>query len=310
MRRSTILALLLLTVATPAVGGKPAPVTPPSTTDPQVGYIHTLSNGTREIQLANEDGTGAATLASARVAIGGLSLAPRAQHQLTYVVGTIIHLLTFEISSTGPKTTSDVVVASVASARTVSKLRFSPTGAYIAWVNEDDTNIYIYDLASGQARLLVDTPGDWSNSGVVDIDFTRDGTQLIYSLPPPQGPLTAIQFKSVPVAGGASTDLATAPGPYGYLTVGNTDDRMVTDNVADYGGMMTLFPSVGSSPVTLTTGYHPSLRCDDRVIIFQRRQVSKGGSATIQVLKYDLGTGLTSTFSNSGNSWADYFPDC
>jgi hypothetical protein len=43
-------------------------------------------------------------------------------------------------------------------------------------------------------------------------------------------------------------------------------------------------------------------------VILQLRNGDKQG--TVSLLKYEIATGVTTTFSRSGNYWPDYFPDC
>jgi hypothetical protein len=76
--------------------------------------------------------------------------------------------------------------------------------------------------------------------------------------------------------------------------------------MGDMNGAITLFPADGGFSSRLTNGSFPALRCDDQVIAFQLRT-----STGVSLLKYDITTGLTSTFSSSGTNMSpDYFPDC
>jgi hypothetical protein len=302
MRFVTSAALVLLACSTPALGGKPSGGGggSPSTTDPQVGYIHLLSNGDRELRLANEDGTGSALLLSTRSNILAFGLGPRAGHQVAYSDGSTIHLLTYEITSTGPVTRSNVTLVNLGTQK-APQLRFSPLGTQIVWLS--GRNLYVYDVGSRQTQLLVQPHGD-----IGDFDFTHDGAQLFYSETDGVDPLT-VQLRSVPIAGGPPTDVPVA-GRYGDFRLGHTDLKIVADVMGNFEGQMSLLPADGSGPVGLTNGYHPALRCDDRMIIFQRRLFSGSRVVAVAVYKYDLTSGSTSTFSTKDNNTAEYFPDC
>lgn len=308
MRYAAAAAILCLALSTPSVGGKPPQGGggggngggTPSTTDPQVGYIHVAPNGGRELHLANEDGTGSALILSTRSNILAFGLGPRIGHQIAYSDGSTIHLLTYEITSTGPVTRSNVTLVNLGTQK-APQLRFSPQGTEIAWLS--GRNLYVYDIDAAQTRLLVQPQGD-----IGDFDFTPDGGQLIYSETVANNPLD-LQFRSVPIAGGSPSDLPVR-GAYGDFRVGHTDTKIVTDTMGNWEGQMSLFPADGSGPVGTTNGYHPALRCDDHVMIFQRRLFSGSRIVGIGIYKYDLTSGTTSTFSTSGNNTAEYFPDC
>src|SRR4051812_31417452 len=115
--RQLVLAVTFATLlCSTAMAGKPSgggSSPPPATTDPQVGYIHMAPNGARELRLANEDGTGSAMLVSTRSNILAFGLGPRTGHQVAYSDGSTIHLLTYEITSTGPVTRSNATLANL-----------------------------------------------------------------------------------------------------------------------------------------------------------------------------------------------------
>jgi Tol biopolymer transport system component len=297
MRHGKLTALSFIALSTSALAGKPSHGGggggSTSTTDPQVAYVHISASGTREIRLANEDGTGSAVLATSSQSDVAVRLAPRAQHQLAYTSGPSVHLLTYEITSTGVRTVSDVVVGS----DTVGTLAFSPTGTQIAWLNPDGNVIYLEDLGSGSTVQLVNS----GSAYIADIDFSSDGSHLIYSqtIPPST---TDVQFKSIPVAGGDSIDLPIS-GAYFTFRVGHTSDSIAA---ASWGsnGPITFFPAGSSSGSVLVNGLHPALRCDDRVLMYMT--TSRSSEKT---LKYDLTTGLGSTFGTAAY-FPDYFPDC
>lgn len=296
MSKAPLAALLLFALSGPVTAGKP-PSTPPASSDPDIGFIYTGSNGTKEVRLAEEDGTGWATLASGSD-IGFLALGPRSQHQLAYSKGNSIRLLTYSITSTGPKTVSDVQIAALD--RSSPRMRFSPTGTHIAYVWPSRDDIYVYDLSTGQNHLVVDS----HDTLIADVDFSPDGATLIYDQGSPSD-LTHIQFKTIGVNGGSPSNLPIN-GDYDYFRLSHDGSSVVASMLTSWSGSVRIVPVSGGTPTTLTTGYNPSFNCSDGVVLFQRRDVAKHGQSPTSMLKYNLSTGLTSTFSTSDRAWGEY----
>jgi hypothetical protein len=270
--------------------------------DPKLGYVTILPSGARELRLANEDGTGSVKLASTpNHGQMTLSLGPRSSHKISYNDGGNLHLLTYEIGASGPRTVSDVVIVGTTS-RGFGYHRFSPTGAQITYVQPGTNDIYLYNVGSGSSSLLLSV----SDGYIGDLDFSHDGSQVIYSVTPSADFLT-VGFRSVSVAGGSPTTLPIT-GKYGGFRVGHQDDRIVADTMGNLDGLSKLISADGSTVTSLRNGYSPDLRCDDAVVILQVRNGDK--QATVSLLKYEIATGISTTFSRSGNYWPDYFPDC
>ena len=291
-------AAIVLVLSTAILGAKPPP--PPSTNDPQVGYIKILNNGTRELRVANEDGTGSVLLASTGSHSGmTMSLGPKSLGLIAYAVPGQIRLLRFVKGPTGIKKDSDTVIAS--SGRVMSNLAFSPTGERLAWLGAigGSYGIHVYDLASGSITNTIT-----STTNLSDLDFSADGSSIIYSETLTLADTRHVRFRSAPADGGAATDLGIE-GLYGSFSVGPADE-IVADTMGEPNGPLWLIASGSTSPVQLTNGYAPAVRCDSRYVILQRIE----GSATVSLRKYEVATGLVSTFSTSGNYWPDYFPDC
>lgn len=293
---------IVLLLSTAVVGAKPPPP-PPSTTDPQVGYVKILNNGTRELWVANEDGTGAVRLAATGVKSSmSFALGPKSQGLIAYTVPGEVHLLHFVQGSTGVKTDTDTVIVGDGS-RHSGPPAISPTGSYIAWVSDvggGGYGVHVYSVATHSIVNNITSAMDLS--GVVD--FSADGSKVIYSETYIPGDTFNIRFMSVPVTGGTPTELGIQ-GKYGDFRIGPADE-IVADTMGDNKGSLWLFPSGATSPTLLTTnGFFPSPRCDSRYVIFARME-SSGSS----VRKYELATGLTSTFSTAGVYAPDYFPDC
>jgi hypothetical protein len=296
-------AAIGLALSTALVGAKPPPA-PSGTADPQVGYVKILNNGSRELWVANEDGTGAVRLAATGVKSSmSFALGPKSQGLIAYTVPGQVHLLHFVQGSTGVKTDTDTAIVSDGS-RHSGPPAISPTGGYIAWVSDvggGGYGVHVYSLATHS--VVNNITSALILSGVVD--FSADGSRVIYSETFTPGDTLNVRFMSVPVTGGTPTELGIE-GKYGNFRVGPADE-IVADTMGDDKGSLWSFPSGATSPTLLTTnGFFPSPRCDSRFVIFARLE-SGGGSS---VRKYELATGLTSTFSTAGDYAPDYFPDC
>ena len=293
-------AAIALLLSTALVGAK-AP--PPGTTDPQVGYVKILNNGTRELWVAREDGTGAVRLAATGVKSWMFfGLGPKSQGLLAYAMPGQLHLLHFVQGSNGVKTDTDTVIVNNAT-NFAGAPAVSPMGSHVAWVGTiagGGYGIHVYSVATHS--IINEVTSSALLSGYVD--FSADGSRLIYSETITPGDTLTVGFKSVPVTGGVPTDLGIQ-GKYGTFRVGPTDE-IVTDTGGDPKGSLWLFPSGATSPTLLTTnGYMPSPRCDSGSVIFARIEGSGGTS----IRKYEIATGFTTTFSTTGIA-PDYFPDC
>lgn len=297
MRPFLIASALTLVFAAPASAGKP-----PSggTMDPQVGYIRILSNGGREIRLAGADGTGSVALATTRNRNVAMSLSPNWRHQIVYSDGPAIRLLTYEVTSIGPRALTNVPLIQFPTG-TPAYVDFSPDGTHVLYVDPNDQTVYVHDLTSGN-RTPVASQANW----IMDVEFSHDGSKVIYSVTVDPG-LLNVQFKSVPITGGTPTDLPIR-GKYGSFNVGHSDDRIVADTPGDWDtGAITLISEDGSSATRLATGYAPVFLCGSH-LLYQRRNLTAKGA--VSILKQDLVSGGTTTYSSADNMWADTYPDC
>jgi len=292
MYKTAMLALIAASFATAAVAQKGGKTQPGGTTNPEVGFVRILSNGSRELRVSAEDGTGASVLHSAGRAQMFVSMGPRPQHQIAFSEGGKVRLLTYEVTSTSLKTTNIQTLVDMNTSGSQS-FDFSPTGAHVAWINPRDYTIYLYNVASNQTSPLLTTQ---NRTG--DATFTKDGESLMFLEEVSESDYV---LKSVPITGGSPVELGYR-GNIMQVEAGRTDDRLV---LVYYDHTMEMVPAGGGTRVRLPNGYAPSLRCDDRVVIFQRAY--NGG---VSLHKYDLQTGLTSTFSNKDLYWPDYYPDC
>lgn len=226
-------------------------------------------------------------------------LGSKSQGLVAYAIPGQLHLLHFVQGSNGVKTDTDTVIVSNGT-NFAAAPAVSPTGGYVAWVGSlSGTNygLHVYSIA---AHSIITNVVSSSLSGFVD--FSADGSKVVYTDILNPSDVNNVAFRSVPVSGGTPTDLGIQ-GHYGPFRVGPADEIVADSGTSN--GSVWLFPSGATSPILVTTnGLFPSLRCDSKVVIFER---SSGG---LSILKYDLGTGLTSTFSTSGDYSPDYFPDC
>lgn len=292
MLRLSVIAVLGLQFFS-AAAAKPRSAGP---LDPKIGYIFSSAKGS-ELRLSNEDGTNWTTLVKTSGQMS-MSLGPLSGRQLVYTDGYNIRLLTYELTSTGPKTVANRVLATLD--RSSPRMRFSPMGTHVAFVWPSRADVWIIDLATGDMKALVETP----SSAVIDIDFSLDGSELIYN-ETEGSDFSHLQFKSVPVRGGSPTTLSLS-GRYGYFRVSHSGDSLVADTSDDWQAPVTLMSSDGSSPqVIASAGYTPAFNCDDTVVIFNQRTSSRGAQ-TVSILKYDVTTGGTSTFSTKDRGWAEY----
>jgi hypothetical protein len=229
-----------------------------------------------------------------------MSLSPRWKRQIVYTDGPAIRILTYEITSGGPRTLSNVPLIDFGSG-IPANVDFSPAGTHVVYLDPRDKGIYIHDLSSGIRTQIAAQAQE-----LMDLEFNHDGSKVIYSLTI-DPTLLNVQFKSVPVTGGLVTDLPIQ-GKYGSFNVGHSDDRIVADTPGDWDtGAITLISEDGSSLTRLATGYAPAFYCGSH-LLYQRRNLSSKGA--VSILKLDLASGTTSTYSSADNMWADGYPDC
>ena len=298
MARTAVLAALSLLVlpAGDAIAAKPQP---PGTTTPEVAYVK-ISGGSRrfyELKMSNEDGTGASTVFSSRdVGQMMVDLGPRADRTLLLVQGGRLSLMTYDITSTGPKMTSlqQIIDMGHAGAATAA---MSPTGDDVAFIKNGERTVWRYNLASMTFTKLVDGVGILEG-----VDFSPDG-QTVYYLE--EAAPEELVLKAVPLGGGSSVELG-ARGFFTDIAVAANGDLLLA-NITDWPvNRLYLYTPGGGAPEYLTDGYQPSFKCDGSMVIFQ--DLNSDGTAAIR--KYDMQTGVRSTFSSKDLYWPDYMPTC
>lgn len=155
-------------------------------------------------------------------------------------------------------------------------------------------SFWVFDLVSRSMTSLLQLSATPHNFA-----FSRDGSSLVYLEHVTD---TDAILKSVPLAGGSPVELGIrgdywdvepAHGSNGYILVRGVD---IASSRIEY------HPADGSGPYDLAQGYAPSLKCDDGIVIYQRRN----SDGSVSLLRYGLGSGSGSTTSTGGNYWPDY----
>lgn len=290
-----ISSLLLMS---PADAAKPAP--PSGSSNPEISYIK-VSGGTRrlyEFKLANEDGTGAATIFSSRdVGNMNVHLGPREDRTFALVQGGKISLGRYEITSSGPRMTSlsEVVNMNHVGAATVDMSR---TGTDLVYVRNQTSQIWRYNIVGGTSAMLVD-----ADNLIGGVAVSRDGSKVYYV--EEVGPQN-FALMSVAMTGGTPTDLGVR-GYYTDVDAANTRDELILTDITDWPVPRLYTYDLGSGSIThLENGYSPSYKCNDSRIVYQLGN----GDGTISLLYKDLPSGQASTLSRKDLIQPDYMPTC
>lgn len=291
----TALVLALLSTAQPVHSGKPAP---PGTSNPEIGYIR-ISGGVRnqyEFILSNEDGTGKSIIYSTRE-IGQMAvhLGPRADRTFALVQGGKISIGRYKQVATGLAldTLSTIYNGNHAGA---IDAEFSRDGSSIVYMRNATMQIWRYDVSSGAQTMLVDLATYGGGMSV-----SRDGATVYYV--ESEGP-TVAALKSVPMAGGAPTDL-NLRGYYLDTEAANTKDELLLTEHFTGGNRLLRYDLASGSLATVTNGYEPGYKCDDSRIVY----VLDTGR-DVSILYRDEPSGAPGTLSTSGLYWPDYMPTC
>lgn len=288
-------AALIALCASTLIGAKPAP--PPSTSDPQIAYVN-ISGGSRrhyQLRVANEDGTGAATLYSSRD-VGQMvpHMGPRADRIILLVQGSNLSLVRYEPTSTGSKLTSIEPLPSIGAAPGAQEVAFSPDGKKFIFFAQNDMKFWIFDLedrAFSPLFQLAATPHNFA--------FSRDGLSLLYL---DHVTDTDAILKRVSLSGGDPVELGIRGNFWDVEPAHNSDGYILVRGVNNRTSRVEYHPAAGSAPVDLAQGYAPSLKCDDTTVIYQQVQAD----SSVKLLRVDLATKAGYTTSTSGNYWPDY----
>ncbi len=294
----TAVVLALLSTAQPANSGKPAPPAP-GTSNPELGYIR-ISGGSRrfyEFILSNEDGTGKSIIYSSRE-IGQMAvhMGPRADRTFALVQGGKISLGKYKQVATGLALDTLIPIHNGNHVGAIDA-EFSRDGDSIVYMRNATMQIWRYDVSSGAQTMLVDLP---TYGGGVSI--SRDGATVYYI---ENESTTGYALKSVPMAGGAPTDLAIR-GYYLDTEAANTkDELLLTEHIAGGGNRLKRLDLASGSVTDVTNGYEPAYKCDDSRIVYV---LARDGA--VSILYRDEPSGAPGTLSTSGLYWPDYMPTC
>lgn len=290
-RKAAILALCTSSL----ISAKPAP--PPSTSDPQIAYVN-ISGGSRrhyQLRVANEDGTGAATLYSSRD-VGQMvpHMGPRASRTILLVQGSKLSLVRYEPSSTGTKLTNIEPLPSIGTATGAQEVAFSPDGRKFVFFAQNDKKFWIFDLIDrifSPVFQLDATPHNFA--------FSRDGSSLVYL---DHVTDTEAVLKKVSLSGGDPVELGIRGDFWDVEPAHNSDGYILVRGVNNRTSRIEYHPAGGGATVDLAQGYAPSLKCDDTTVIYQQVQAD----SSVKLLRVNLASKAGFTTSSTGNYWPDY----
>ncbi len=298
LSKAALLVLLASTTALAAPkpgGGKPPP--PTTTSSPQIAFVN-ISGGARrlyQLRVANEDGTGAATLYSSRD-VGQMvpHMGPASQRTILLVQGSNLSLVTYESTSSGTTLKSIEPLPGIGASAGAQTVAFSPDGTKFVSFAQNDMKFWVFDIGTRTFSPLLQlaaTPHHFA--------FSRDGSSIVYLEHVSD---TDAILKSFPLSGGAPVELGIRGDFWHVEPAHQTDGFILVRGVDITTSRVEFHPADGSGPRDLAQGYAPSLKCDDGVVIYQK--VNSGGG--VSLLRYDLGSTTGNTTSTTGNYWPDY----
>ena len=293
MERTKLAAAAIL--AATLIGAKPAP--PPSTSAPEISYVN-ISGGTRrnyQLRVANEDGTGAATIYSSRDTRQMVPhMGPRSDRTILLVQGSDLSLVRYESTATGTRLASIESLPSIGAAPGAQTVAFSPDGKKFVSFAQNDKSFWVFDLVTRNFSPLLQLAATPHNFA-----FSRDGSSLVYL---DHVSDTDAILRSIPIAGGAPRELGIRGDFWDVEPAHKSDGYVLVRGVNNRTSRVEYHPAGGGAPVDLAQGYAPSLKCSDSTVIYQQVQAD----SSVKLLRVDLATKAGSTTSSSGNYWPDY----
>lgn len=288
-------ASLTALCASMLISAKPAP--PPSTSSPEIAYVN-ISGGARrsyQLRVANEDGTGAATLYSSRDT-GQMvpHMGPRADRTILLVQGSKLSLVRYESSSTGTKLSSIEPLPSIGTSTGAQEVALSPDGKKFVFFAQNDKTFWLFDLSSrvfSPLLQLAATPRRFK--------FSREGSSIVYLEHVSD---TNAILKSVSISGGPPIELGISGDFWDLEPVHQSDGFIFVRGLNSRTSRLEYHPADGGAAVDLAQGYAPSLKCDDTTVIYQQPQAD----SSVKLLRVDLASKAGSTTSATGNYWPDY----
>lgn len=262
------------------------------TSSPEVIYTLTGRNS-YDLQVSNEDGTGAVSLFKSANQLSG-RLGPRADQTVAFWNGGELNLLPYDITSTGVKAgTKQVLLTS--GRQFASPFDFS--GKDIAWWHPETNELHVYNLVGGDHVIT-------TVAALTSVSFSPDGASIFYAQG--TGPTTSV-MRSIPTAGGDASDVGISGYIYSFDSGHQSNAFAVAYQVAGVGPHLDYIPAGQTSGATFANGSDGSFRCDDKVILY--RHPSSGNS--VSTLKYNILSNTSSTFSTNSNIiFASYMPTC
>lgn len=303
MRHALAAALGISLFASSAMGAKPTPPPPSGTATPDLGYVQITGgrlNKTYTIYLANEDGSGASSVYSTSDSGQMLiRMGPKADHTIVVIQGGRFSLLRYALSSTGATFVSIEPLVTIANVSGAQMVDFSPNGKDIAYFRGSDNSLWNFNLDT-RASTKVAQLASYING----ISFDQTGSNILFVENASSNASYAV-VKSVPTAGG-NIALMGLEGDYNGIESSHTSGSFILTRHFLTETMTLEYHAGSSTPVILATGYLPSFRCDDRMVVYQH--VSNG---SVSLLEHDMVSGLEHTLTSNGNNYRpDYIPTC
>lgn len=266
--------------------------------DPSLAIMKQKPNRTRDVVLANDDGSGQYVIynskeRSAYVRAGG----PRSGHMLLLVENTKASLLNYRIGAKGPVFAS--IKALPISVGYTADL--SPDGSSVAYYDTVSNSYRLYRLSDGSSTPLASLPSGYRSEVVV---FTRDGASVLYSF---RNVATNLpEYYTVPVTGGPSVSVPVSGKLINQETALDGGYLLERTTGAIGSSSIERFSQAGGSGTYLAPGARPSLSCNDSSVFFQ---LSSLGAPT-RVLRLDLATGSTFDVASNGYYAPAYLKPC
>jgi hypothetical protein len=290
MFRTMIFAAALL--ATTAQAGKPSSPPPVGTASPEV--IYTFA-GTKayELRVSNKDGTGAVTLHKGPALTIG-KFGPRADKTIAFYSGPEMYLMTYDAGPSGVAATSKRLLFNNGS---LHPGPFDFSGTLIAWWIGQTGDLHVYDLATGEDRVVINVPD------LAGISFNPTGTEIFFGNGNGAG---QYPLHRIAVAGGTPTPVGVTHNAATFDS-GHAADNFVIAAPQSGTWYLNYVPAGAASGQVIARAIEGSFSCDDQQIIY-RVPVNNRGYDT---LVYDVQTGSSGTFTtDNAVKFSSYMPTC
>ena len=251
MGQMRIYAILLVTAAVPAAAGKPTG----GTFNPQITYTYSSSNGTRELRVANEDGTSWRTLVSSK-------------NPLVSELGPDGYVYFWNSGKFNrvPVTGGTPQLLFDSGRAFFNRSDLSKDASSVAWFNPDTKRLYRYDVATNSQNLLLD------GAYIIDLTYDYTGNNILYA---EQVSDTDYSMKSIPATGGSPSSMGLT-GRISNVDSAHSDGTLVLAiNEPGVGPHVELWHPGDATTTRVADGYNGTFRCDDGAILFNR--ASGGG---------------------------------